>query len=42
MGLFIKVCSVHTKSDNPNYPQARKFRESIRRQKKSTPRVKLK
>ena len=35
MGLFIKVCSVHTKSDNPNKPPALNIRDSIRRRNPS-------
>jgi len=25
MGAFIKICSIHTASDNPNLPEARDF-----------------
>ena len=31
MSIFIKVCSVHTPSSNPNKPAALKISETLRR-----------
>ena len=38
MGIFIKVCAVHTPSSNPSKPKARRISDTLRRRPRSAQR----